>query len=201
MPRLFIALDFVDSVTDQLCTLPGDLPVATWVDPDSLHLTLRFIGEVSQNRLIEIRESLHRVRQTSFFISLVGLGLFPLRGDPETLWMGVESPDNGLTQLRHRIDRALAHAQIGPEGRKFHPHVTLAGVKNCQPRWLGHYLAENGLKKIEGIAVEQFVLYSSQRSPGGAVYYEEERFALSGVLTEEDRETLDDDEINDLTDN
>jgi 2'-5' RNA ligase len=181
MPRLFIALSFSEEVKDSLAAITGHIPGADWSESEKYHLTLRFLGEVEKAALDEIGAGLESVSARSFHLTLRGLGVFPLRGDPETLWVGVDR-NEALTSLRNKIESLVVRRGQPPESRKFHPHVTLARVGNSRPEWVGAYVAANSLFSIPDIAVQSFALFSSKLTPYGAVYTLEREYALEGIL-------------------
>ena len=129
MPRLFIAIDFPEYVSAKLQDIAYGMPGAVWVPSHQYHLTLRFLGEQNESTLEYVRHALNDVHVDSFHIDLKGVGHFPLRGDPEVLWVGVAA-NEALLRLSRKLESALGRAGVQPDGRKFHPHVTLARLKN-----------------------------------------------------------------------
>lgn len=181
MPRLFIALDLPQSAREKLAEICYGLPSAAWLPPEQFHLTLRFIGEVDGEVFETLREALDGLRSPAFHLALKGIGHFPKRGEPETLWVGV--PENQeLTCLRNRVERLLVKRGVEPESRKFHPHVTLARVKDSRADWIGRYLIDNSLFALYEISVRAFHLYSSRLAPDGAVHTLEASYPLDGIL-------------------
>lgn len=171
MPRLFIALDLPEEVSTALDRLCEGLPGVRWADSEQFHLTLRFIGEVGQGVFYEIGEELARVSHPPFELALKGLGQFPPRGAPHTLWVGVDDPGGALATLRRRIERVLADIGIEPERRKFTPHVTLGRFRSPPPEArLASYLFNRNLFRTQRFPVSSFGLYASLLRPGGAHY-------------------------------
>jgi 2'-5' RNA ligase len=171
MPRLFIALDLPEEVIVALDRLCDGLPGIRWALPEQFHLTLRFLGEVEQGTFYEIGEALTGVSHAPFELALKGLGQFPPRGAPHTLWVGVEDPAGALVSLRRRIERVLEEAGLEPERRKFTPHVTLGRFRTAPPEErLGSYLFRRNLFRTERFPVSSFALYSSQLRPEGSLY-------------------------------
>ncbi len=181
MPRTFIALDLPAPVADRLHEIAEGLPGTVWVPPHQYHLTLRFLGAVGDPVLEDIRHALHEVRAESFYFDLKGVGHFPLRGHPETLWVGVPACD-ALLRLRFRLDSALSRAGIGPEGRKFHPHVTLGRLKNGAARQTGLFEVAHSLFSAPAVPAQQFHLYTSRLTPEGALHSLESTYPLEGIL-------------------
>jgi 2'-5' RNA ligase len=183
-PRLFVALRFSDEIAEALDDLAFGIKGASWTPSEQYHLTLRFIGDPGPLNLDDVDRALREVRAPGFHLNLKGTGHFPLRGDPETLWAGVE--DNpALTSLRNRVEAALTRAGIPPEGRKFHPHVTLANVKAADPRDVGRFQVMNGLFRENDVAVTEFVLCSSVLRPEGPEHTVEASYPLEGFLAGE----------------
>jgi len=184
MPRLFIALDPPDEVKDALDRLCEGLPGVRWSDPQQFHLTLRFIGEVGQGTFYEIGEALAGVSHPPFELALKGLGQFPPRGAPHTLWVGVEDPSGAVGTLRRRIERVLGDVGLEPERRKFAPHVTLGRFRTPPPQdRLASYLFRRNLFRSERFPVSSFGLYASQLRPEGSLYtLEAEYDFVAGVV-------------------
>lgn len=171
MPRLFIALDLPEDVLAALDRLCEGLPGIRWSDADQFHLTLRFIGEVEQGTFYDIGEALADVSHPPFELALKGLGQFPPRGAPHTLWVGVDDPGNALSVLRRRIERRLEEVGLPPERRKFTPHVTLGRFKAPPPEErLASYLFRRNLFRTDLFPVSSFRLYSSRLRPEGSLY-------------------------------
>lgn len=170
MPRLFVAIDIPDEVAESLERLCVGLPDVRWTEPEDFHLTVRFIGEVDTPTFLEIGSALAQVSSPPFDVRLHGIGHFPPRGEPTTLWIGADGGEP-LLALRRRIDRALAAVGVGPEPRKFHPHVTLARFRRPPPEnRLGAFLRNTGLYRSPSFAVSGFSLWSSVLRPEGALH-------------------------------
>ena len=118
MIRLFVSLEVPAEIRERLGLLCCDVPGARWSDPEQLHLTVRFIGEVEEHVFAEIRDGLSSVRADPFDLVLSGVGHFPPRGQPRVLWAGLERSE-ALEILHQRIDRAVVRAGDAPVGRKF----------------------------------------------------------------------------------
>lgn len=185
MPRLFIALDLPEDVVAALDRLCEGLPGARWSDPEQFHLTLRFVGEVGQGLFYEIGEALASVRHPPFELALKGLGQFPPRGAPHTLWAGVDDPSGALPTLRRRIERALEEVGAEPERRKFTPHVTLGRFRVPPPEErLGSYLFRRNLFRTARFPVGSFALCSSRLRPDGSLHATEARYDFVAGVAE-----------------
>ncbi|GBD44512.1 RNA 2',3'-cyclic phosphodiesterase [bacterium HR40] len=170
MPRLFVAVRVPEEISEEMDRLCTGLPGVRWTEMEQFHLTLRFIGEVDHNTFYDIGEALMAVSAEPFELRLRGIGQFPPRGEPHTLWVGVEDAEP-LLRLRRRIERALAEAGVEPEHRKFVPHVTLGRVKEPLPQErLGAFLRRTALFRSSPFPVSCFGLFSSRLRPEGAVH-------------------------------
>ena len=183
MPRLFVALPMPDEVAAQLDRLCVGLPGVRWTEPGQFHLTLRFIGEVENGTFYEIGEALAGVTHPPVELRLKGLGHFPQRGGPQTLWAGLESPD-ALAPLKRRIERVLDAVGLEPERRKFAPHVTLGRFRNPPPEErFGSWLAARALFRSSPFPVSAFSLYSSVLRPEGPLHVLEAEYDfVTGVM-------------------
>jgi 2'-5' RNA ligase len=180
MPRLFVAIDPPGGIRERLGALCCGLPGARWVEPEQLHLTLRFIGDVDGSVLIRTQEALAEVRAEAFPLQLEGIGFFPPRGSPRVVWVGIRKNEQ-LLRLHNRIESVLVRAGLAPEDRKYSPHITLARLKNTQAARIGAYLAQHGLFISEIFRVNEFLLYSSVLNSRGARHYIEEGYPLDGA--------------------
>ena len=180
MPRLFVAIDFPETVNRRLAGLAGGVRGARWLPPEQFHLTLRFIGEVEGGALADIAEALSAIRAAPFTVRLAGVGHFPRRGQPRVLWAGVEDGPRhpGLAGLNAKIEARLRRLGLEPERRNFAPHVTLARLKQVTLGRVRDFLADHGDFITESLAIDEFHLYSSTLSARGAVHVIEASYAL-----------------------
>lgn len=174
--RLFVAVDLPFAVRLLLAERQRDLPGMRWASPDSLHLTVRFIGEVPQSRVAPIKAGLRDVRAEAFSLRIKGFGFFDKRPQA-VLWAGVEASDS-LTELKRQVDAALErHAGIkAVEG--FTPHITLGRARQADRGALRAFTAGEHAALAAVFAADSFTLFSSILAPGGAVHAVEERYPL-----------------------
>ena len=132
--RLFVALNLPKRERQRVhkestALREQELPVR-WVDQDAYHLTLKFLGDVRQDRIEQIDRLLARIAQGNarFPVALGGFGAFPTIRRPRVLWLGVE-PSPALRCLKQDIEWALAEIGFERETRAFHPHLTLGRVE------------------------------------------------------------------------
>ena len=177
MYRLFVAIDLPPEVVAQLQGLCCGVPGARWVQPEQMHLTLRFIGEVDGGIFRDIKEGLAGIKAAPFSLQVKGLGFFPPRKTPRVLWAGI-SPVEEVNTLRNRIENRLIGMGLEPEGRKYSPHITLARLHDTPPARLGRFLAGNSLFATEPFLVSEFHLYSSELTSKGAFHTIEASYSL-----------------------
>ncbi|AUW59203.1 RNA 2',3'-cyclic phosphodiesterase [Sphingobium sp. SCG-1] len=178
MPRLFVALRPPAAVRQHLQEIMHGLPGARWQDDDQLHITLRFIGDVDYNRANDIAAGLGRVTAPALTLSLKGVGAFGRRGRADALWAGV-TPQDAITALHKKVDRACVSVGLPPEGRAYLPHITLARFGRDAPP-LDAYLARNAGLTSAAFTLSDFGLYESTLGHEGAVYHLAERYPLNG---------------------
>lgn len=175
--RTFVAVDVPDeharavgTVQERLRRCGADV---RWVDPSSLHFTLKFLGELKADELGPVDEELRRVADAArpAMARLRGVGCFPSPRRPRVVWVGVEPADDRLSRLQSDIESRLAELGFSPDKRDFHPHVTLGRVKGGRGRnRLVEVLEAEADADIGEITVEEFVLFESRLSPQGARY-------------------------------
>lgn len=178
MLRLFVGIEFPPELKLRLSLLCTGVPGAKWVDPGNFHLTLRFIGEITEDVAADVDEVLARIKAPRFMLQLAGTGVFG-GNRPRALWVGVERhPD--LVRLRDKIEQVLVRAGLEPEQRKFAPHVTLARLRDPELDKLGHFLAAHAQFRAEPLPVEQFSLIASFSTKAGSVYEDQADYPLRG---------------------
>ncbi len=169
MLRLFVGVPVPEAIRGRLAFICSGLPNAKWVDPENMHLTLRFIGEVGGAEAEDVHVALSAIDVPSFEIEVAGLGCFETAGKVRSMWAGV-TKEPRLIHLRDKIESALVRAGIEPERRKFKPHVTLARFRNQGTERIGRFLERNGDAGFGTFTVERFVLFRSHLTNKGAYH-------------------------------
>lgn len=177
MPRLFVALAMPEQITMHLSLMRGGIPGARWVDPDDIHLTLAFIGEVDGGEARRVADALGDVRGHAMTLELCGMGHFPPRGKPRSLWAGVAQTD-AVTKLHDAVRRGLERIGVDTDRRNFAPHVTIARLRDPPAARVAEYLSHHALFRSAPFEVRDFRLYSSVLSRTGPKYRVERRYAL-----------------------
>jgi len=180
VPRIFVGIDLPDEIDQHLDLLCGGVPGARWEGRDKFHLTLRFIGDVDGGVAARVGDALDDVEFRTFAMTLAGVGFFPPRGQPRSLWAGVEEPAP-LEELHRKIERALAKLdEIEPDARKFAAHVTLGRLRDAPQDRVAAFLAHHSLLRSATFEVRTFQLFSSIHTPTGSKYRIERAYPARG---------------------
>ena len=178
MPRLFTGIAIPQDVALALSLLRGGVHGARWIDEESYHLTLRFIGDVENGAADELAAALENTAVPGFEIQLEGIGHFG-NAKPRAIWAGVMSSPE-LDDLQARQERLCQQLGHDAERRKFTPHVTLARLKGRVSSFeVEEFEARHAGFKTRAFEVCEFVLYSSRPSKGGGPYVIEETYPLA----------------------
>ena len=159
--------------------------------PESLHVTLKFIGEQTPEQAEAIAERLQRIESSAFDIRSAGYGFFPTVKAPRVFWIGIQAGMQ-LAALAESIDVATAELGVPREDRPYSPHLTLAragGRSGSPKRQKGDIpnatfaVLEKRLSALREIdfgtmTAREFILYQSQLSPGGSKYTKLQRFSI-----------------------
>lgn len=146
-----------------------------WVRPESVHLTLKFLGDIPEERVPEIVAALARVTEACVrdTVDVGGLGAFPDARMPRVLWVGLSGQVEGVARLAADVERALVALGFAPEPKPFNPHLTLARIKE-RSRDIGRALAADRMLEraapIGTVMVNAIALMKSELKPSGAVY-------------------------------
>ena len=176
MPRLFTALEIPNPIAIQLSLLQSGLPGARWVDKESFHITLRFIGDVELPVAREIAYAMERVKTPPFSLKVEGMDVFG-NSKPHSLFARVAKTQS-LMDLHTEQDRICQQLKLPADTRKFTPHITVARVRGCKTPTVAQYLSRVGGIQSQEFQVKQFKLFSSRNSVGGGPYITEETYQL-----------------------
>lgn len=179
MVRLFVAIDIPDDIREQFREIQEVLRQSrarlNIVDHESMHITLKFIGEVTGSSLSQICEALSGIEIAPFALDL---GIIAANNPkiPRVIWAEVQDPGS-CRSLAGLVDDALTPLGIEPEKRRFRPHITLARVKQFHPS-LFEPLAEVITACSGTIPVDRFTLKKSELTPDGPIYTDISHFPL-----------------------
>jgi 2'-5' RNA ligase len=184
--RLFVALSTSPEVRESLAGLIEDLRRADagprWVNPASLHITLKFIGAIPDERLTRIDQSLAATAKLpAFRLEFRGIGFFPNERRPSVVWVGISSGPE-LNALTAAIDSALGDGGIARETRPFTPHLTLARFKENRLSESLRNRAEAKKTQLFGeLRVGAFHLMQSHLKSTGAEYTTLRSYSLDSL--------------------
>jgi 2'-5' RNA ligase len=194
--RLFIALDIDDAIRERIARflegVSGFVPDARWAKPESLHVTLKFIGEQPEPAVQRIKQTLSSIQSGIPEINFRGYGFFPTAKSARVFWLGMEAAPQ-LAAMAAAIDDKMATLGIPKEDRAFSPHLTLArsaggsgsprrsrtDAPNRTFQRLQEKLAALSTPEFGTMTAREFFLYQSQLSPKGSKYTKLAGFALT----------------------
>ncbi len=184
--RTFIAIPLAVECQAMLGRLQQDLRACKadirWAAISSIHLTLKFLGEVDPAIIPKLAESLDdpSIPHDGFDLRLHGLGCFPNQRSPRVIWCGINGETEKLSRLQQKVETVCASLGFAPENRPFHPHLTLGrvnGKRNLQPLL---DCIKIGSDLECSFRIGHFNIYQSTLRPQGAVYTVLKTIALSG---------------------
>jgi 2'-5' RNA ligase len=178
--RVFIAIDIDDKIRKVIADLQkqiaskvsvkqGDLK---WVEPNNIHLTLKFLGEISDEQLEEVKEIVNTVAPAhqKFNLDIESVGSFGGRS-AKIVWVGAGKGTDALLALQKDLDDLLAQAGYPKEEREFSAHLTLCRVNHpIAGLKMGEAIAQFSHLKLGSIAADAIYIYQSQLTPQGPIY-------------------------------
>jgi 2'-5' RNA ligase len=189
--RSFIAIELPEAVKLNLSQLEAKLKSGRqtsvkWVAPESIHLTLKFLGNVVPESIKDIAQAMAEAAQgiPPFRLEVKDLGVFPNLKRVQVAWVGVHGEIDKLSQLQQRLDANLSRLGFAPEGRPFTPHLTIARLRdNASPaerQALGQLIASTRFE-AGAFSVDAISLMKSQLTREGPIYSRISQVALSKI--------------------
>jgi 2'-5' RNA ligase len=182
--RLFIAIDLPPQIKRELADIQAKLKkanaVVRWVSPDGIHLTLKFLSEVADDKVAGVVDALAESvpRISPFTLEVAGLGVFPSLSRPRVIWTGVKGAE-GLMALAEEVEKAMMKLGFPREKRGFSPHLTLGRVKS--PRGIDRLtkiIMEEKDISLGKFTADGYLLIRSILRPEGAEYIKIRKFNL-----------------------
>jgi 2'-5' RNA ligase len=181
--RSFIAIDLPADVRAELTSLEDKLkarrhPFVKWVDPESMHLTLKFLGNVTVDSIPQIVEAMSGVGQalSPFKLQVAGTGAFPNWQRPQVVWVGVGGESDKLSALHRELESALSPMGFTPEARSFSAHLTLGRLRDRvttdDRRRFAEFAQKVSFETSRSFEVNAIRLMRSQLTPTGPIYSE-----------------------------
>ena len=186
MIRSFIAIDFPEETRKALEDIQRELKQCgagvRWVRPSSIHLTLKFLGNIQAAQVENIARAVaQEIRdQPPITLRPAGLGAFPSRRKPRVIWIGMEGDVQRLSGIQARLENVLEPLGFAREKRGFRPHLTIGRVKDrrrLQP--LVDAMATLDMEPFNSFDADEIILYKSDLRPTGAIYTKLHRMPLA----------------------
>ncbi len=192
--RSFIAIELPEEIRQALAELQASLqiekqPSVKWVDPHSIHLTLKFLGSIPAARTSDITSAIEAAARgiAPFTLEVKGVGVFPNFKRVRVVWVGVEGDISQLRLLQQRIESGLGPLGFARESRPFTPHLTLARVREKAPpgeqQDFGQVIASASFETAHHFTVSQVNLMRSQLTTEGAIYGQIATISLKKTLS------------------
>ncbi|MGW8223258.1 MAG: RNA 2',3'-cyclic phosphodiesterase [Syntrophobacteria bacterium] len=186
MIRSFIAIDFHEETRKALEDIQRKLKQygagVRWVRPSSIHLTLKFLGNIQPAQVEDIARAVAQevLNEPPITLGAAGLGAFPSRRKPRVIWIGMEGEVQRLIRIQSRLENALEPLGFDREKRLFRPHLTIGRVKDRRRlQSLIDAMAELKIPEFDSFDVTEIILYKSDLRPTGAIYTKLHRMPLA----------------------
>lgn len=186
MIRSFIAIDLPEETKRGFAEIQEQLKrsrgAVRWVRPGSIHLTLKFLGNIHPGQVDEIAAAATKVVRDEAPLTLCagGLGAFPSQRRPRVIWVGIQGQVERLGRIQAGLENALELLGFAREQRAFRAHLTLGRVKDrrkCQP--LIDAISALEMPKFNSFDADEIILYKSDLRPTGAIYTKLHRMPLA----------------------
>ncbi len=184
--RSFIAVDLDDqkllqsivAAQQTLSRAGGDLKL---VEPQNIHITLRFLGEIRQELVQDIIEQMKEVRFSAFTARFRGVGVFPNLHRPRVVWVGIEDGAKEMSEISNTLEKGLRTLRVQPDNRGFTPHLTIARVRSGRNiSELSRTISEMQDMEFGSIGVNSVRLKKSTLSSSGPTY--EDIYRLQAIF-------------------
>ncbi len=190
MIRTFLAIELPRALLSKIEEVQGDLRSSQadvrWVNPENLHLTLKFFGNIDQSRIEPIVQSIDQAVQETppILLRVKGMGAFPNLKNPRVIWIGVEDGKEEVTSFQKKLEIGLKKIGFPPDDHPFHPHLTLGRMRSSRGK-------EDLIKRMERyredefgeVQVEKVILFKSDLRPSGPIYTSLREIRLGGQLS------------------
>lgn len=174
--RVFIAVDPGKSIRSRCVSLQETLARTStkvrWVKPESIHVTLLFLGEVDERQLVPVCQSVAQTcaAHDDFVMAVDGVGCFPNRRRPHTIWVGIGAGTQNLVALHDALEPPLMELGYRREDRQYTPHLTLGRVQGPSTPQLTEALTKQLAWHGGEIAIEEVLIMSSELRADGPIY-------------------------------
>jgi 2'-5' RNA ligase len=185
--RSFLAIEIPRAIQEKIEEVQKDLRSSyadvRWVNPEKIHLTLKFFGSIEESRIEPIVKSIEGpvLNISSFSIKGRGVGAFPNLKNPRVIWMGLVDGKEVLIHFQKQLEEELKKIEFEPEERAFHPHLTLGRMRSSKGReeLIGR-IEKHQEEEFGVFQVEKVVLFKSDLRPTGPIYTSLRELRLGG---------------------
>jgi 2'-5' RNA ligase len=174
--RSFIAFDMDNEAVVRKITGAQNLLVKTGanlklVKPENIHITMRFLGNITPPMVEKIFEAMRKVQFTPFDVKIQGVGVFPHMRYPRVVWVGITEGADQMRSVFSQLEPRLRKLGFAPDSKGFSPHLTIARVKSGRNKAeLVKCISENANSEFGAIRAECLRLKRSDLTPEGPVY-------------------------------
>lgn len=183
--RTFICFELSQEIKEKLATLQNQLKSlgqgVSWTRPAGMHLTLKFLGDVAEEKIGKVTEAVQRAAKDirAFDVSVAGTGSFPNFKRPRVLWVGIQEPTGSLHRLQKNIELELEGLGFEREKRSFSPHLTLGRFKFAgKINAIAEALQDYGFSE-QRFKADTIIVMKSDLKPDGATYTQLKRIELN----------------------
>jgi 2'-5' RNA ligase len=174
--RSFLAFDIESEMVQKRLAAVQKLVVQTGADlklvePQNIHITIRFLGDITPNMVEKIFEEMQKLQFTPFNVQINGLGVFPDLRYPRVIWAGITEGADQLKTVFNQLEPRLRNLGFAPDPKGFSPHLTIARVKSGKNKaQLAEFITKNASYDFGAIRAECLRLERSDLTPRGPVY-------------------------------
>jgi RNA 2',3'-cyclic 3'-phosphodiesterase len=186
--RSFLAIEIPVAILKEIKRVQGDLRSSRidvrWVDPEKIHLTLKFFGNIEESRIEPIVESIREPVQATlpFSLQVSGVGAFPHLKNPRVVWVGLIDKAASLIPFQKEVEARLDQIGFPREDRPFQPHLTLGRAKSSRGKdELVGKMEKYKEEKLGEFPVEGLTLFKSELTPSGPIYTRLRELRLGGT--------------------
>lgn len=178
--RAFIAIELPQTVKDYLARVQTKLKTANadvkWVNPPNIHLTLKFLGEIDEQQLVQITQILENIARNTpqFSIHLASFGAFPSIKSVRVIWAGIDKGDLKVRQIAENLEKEIEKTGTSNEEGSFSSHITIGRTRSSQNRNKLSQMLENLASERTNfpaeLVAEKITLFKSTLTPKGPIY-------------------------------
>lgn len=175
--RTFIAIELSEEIRETLAQIQSHLKYSgadvKWVEKDNIHLTLKFLGEISEEKLQQVIAALEiTAKETPCFeISIKDIGAFPKIDYPRVIWVGLDKGAKESTEIALKVDEELSKIGFGKESRPFAAHLTIGRVRSSKNKEaLKDKITQYTIHNTHDELVSRITLFKSTLTPKGSIY-------------------------------